>query len=272
MFWKVVKKSFEVKKVCLGLLNKAITKENEGIMNLADVVYRLAPRFLAWEQQRVVEGTFINSHLADLLDVIFGDHELLTYEWTNKRMANVSLTFANMEDESNKENLPVKQERQQQCNKNKNKNDDSPMIPDYVSSVLDKHGDLLNVFVVEVKAPDRNQGSNDYFKVGEEMKQMVSVLSGLGVENGRVCGLLMEGWQCTAYMMFLKYEGVYPYIKIGEFSLIPSKEKICDLKYGVEVLQLIKSIILNTAELIEQSDLILTRSPLTRPSFKPGFD
>ena len=43
------------------------------------------------------------------------------------------------------------------------------MIPDYVSSVLGKNCDLVNVFVVEVKAPDRNQGSNDYFNEGEEV-------------------------------------------------------------------------------------------------------
>ena len=61
-----------------------------------------------------------------------------------------------------------------------------------------------------------------------------------GEKKKKLAKRVYKGWQCTAYMMFLKYEGVYSYIKIGEFSLIPSKEKICDLKYGVEVLQLIK--------------------------------
>ncbi|KAI8137447.1 hypothetical protein BJV82DRAFT_341975 [Fennellomyces sp. T-0311] len=163
------KNSREIKKQGPKYLTHAMDMDDDLVLNLADVIYRLSPRFCIWHEKRVVEATFIQNHLGDLVDVIFGDNELLSHEWTSKRMANVFLTVS---DESTTKKV---------------------VIPDYLVSVMGKHKEKLNVFAIDVKAPGRNQVSDDYYKLAEEIKQMVDILASHGIMHALVCGLLVDG-------------------------------------------------------------------------------
>ncbi|KAI8139776.1 hypothetical protein BJV82DRAFT_243981 [Fennellomyces sp. T-0311] len=238
--------NLSIRKAGSRLLSQAIETENEVAINLADITYRIAPRFIAWEADRMVEGTFIQNHLTDMIDIIFGSNELLTYEWTNKQMMNVNLTLLD---------------------------DNASLIPDYVSSVIGNRGQVMNVFVIKAKAPQRNQKSDDFFKVAQEMKCMVTNLVEHGVSEGEVCGLLVDGWECTAYTMFLKHEAVYGFVQIGAFDLIKRTSGLPLLEDAVEVLETVEVCIyvfgflrastvnvavgnnLNTASLIEDACL-----------------
>lgn len=36
---------------------------------------------MAWQGNRVVEDTFIFNHINDMVDVLFGESDVLSYEW-----------------------------------------------------------------------------------------------------------------------------------------------------------------------------------------------
>ncbi|KAI9321505.1 hypothetical protein BX666DRAFT_1902885 [Dichotomocladium elegans] len=153
-----------------------------------------------------------------------------------------------------------------------NRKTELALIPDYVSSAVGRRGEIVDIFVVEVKAPDRNQSSDDYFKLGEEMKRMTTRLENLGLRNAKVCGLLVDGWNCTGYTMFLRNEAVYAFVEIGSFQLIKHQNQLCLLKNAVEILQTIKLTILETAKLVQDNDLELWKSNLVRESYTPGYE
>ncbi|KAL1932441.1 hypothetical protein VTP01DRAFT_8119 [Rhizomucor pusillus] len=54
------------------------------------------------------------------------------------------------------------------------------------------------------------------------MKLMIGKLLEAGVRDPIVCGILIEGFACSTYIMDLRYEAIYRMIRLATFKLIGS--------------------------------------------------
>ncbi|CAO3638171.1 unnamed protein product [Cunninghamella blakesleeana] len=52
------------------------------------------------------------------------------------------------------------------------------------------------------------------------MKQVLEVLIDFGVPEPKVCGILVERYMCSFFMMNLAYDGKYRMVKLSKFKLM----------------------------------------------------
>ncbi|KAI8380060.1 hypothetical protein BD560DRAFT_432304 [Blakeslea trispora] len=159
------------------------------------------PKHHTWKRKDVVEDTFVKNQFADALDVILndGDRGILQYEWCNKKLSSCILK------------------------------------PDYTLFFEDEEDEQFEAFVVEVKAPQRNRNSNDFIKLGFTLKSMLDKFVQNGMKSPHVVGLLVDGFNCSFYMMTIEHESIYKMIQLEAFSLPKSANDLPLLKNLLEV-------------------------------------
>ncbi|CAO3653540.1 unnamed protein product [Cunninghamella echinulata] len=234
--------------VIVSILNQALNFNNDSFL-AADIIYKLAPKFKSWKQKHVVEDTFIHTHLSDIIDSVFGNCDGITYEWCNRSLNKV-LTSVVLDDGKEKKIV---------------------YKPDYTASAASRDGDKFDLFVIEVKAPGRNQNSNDKVKIGEQMKVMLNALHKRKLSQWVVCGLLVDGYRCESFIMTLNHEAIYSMVNIDTFHLVRDFKDIPLLKTTIESLIQIRNIVTKVAKELDKTKRPnLSTIDFSRTSYIPG--
>ncbi|CAJ0764273.1 9470_t:CDS:10, partial [Entrophospora sp. SA101] len=124
-------------------------------------------------------------------------------------------------------------------------------IPDFSVSYSYKNR-KVDLLVVEVKPP--NKVFADLVKLGNELKDVLDKAAedGICCNNLRVCGLLVEGFQCSFYIMDLKYEAVYRIIHVGKFFLPCNFYNLDTAPTTIEIMMQMKHIFTQSAKIIHK--------------------
>ncbi|KAF7720725.1 hypothetical protein EC973_006240 [Apophysomyces ossiformis] len=192
----------EVKRACADVLS--VAREKDDITFLAaSTMFNWLPRlpFTPPSDPPTVEDTFVHDYLDAILNDIFGSDPIFVQEWANGYL-----------ETSRAGTLVFK--------------------PDWVAFVKPwfKRFDLG---VCEVKPPGaKNAGVfSDYVKLGFEMKEMLNSLIKEGLDDARVCGFLVKGYNIDTYVMDLQHPPIYRMTllsstrlpdSVATFSLFPS--------------------------------------------------
>ncbi|CAG8674653.1 2211_t:CDS:2, partial [Acaulospora morrowiae] len=153
------------------------------------------------------------------------------------------------------------------------------------SAYAQTKGNRYYLFVSEIKSARYISSKKinfvdcDLVKIGNEMKDMLDkcIEDGVKTKDLAVCSILVEGFQCSMFVMDLKFDAIYRMILLGKFFLPQNIHNLNVLSMAIEELMQIKNIISNSAKLCFQcnkdpsiTSTILTtpiRNKMTRPSF-----
>ncbi|CAG8649157.1 1746_t:CDS:10 [Gigaspora rosea] len=107
------------------------------------------------------------------------------------------------------------------------------------------------------------KATNTTLKIGNEMKDMLDKCIEDGVNNIdlTICGILVEGFQCSVFAMDLKFDAIYRMILLGKFFLPQNIHNLNVLSIAIEELMQTKSIISRSAELCFQSVFQCNKDP-----------
>ncbi|RIB04499.1 hypothetical protein C2G38_2283909, partial [Gigaspora rosea] len=112
----------------------------------------------------------------------------------------------------------------------------------------------------EIKSP-RHMSSKkidflncDLVKLGNEMKDMLDKCIEDGVKNGNltICGILVEGFQCSVFIMDLKFDAIYRMIPLRKFFLPQNIHNLNIIAIAIEELMQARNIICRSAKLCFQ--------------------
>ncbi|RHZ83711.1 hypothetical protein Glove_88g35 [Diversispora epigaea] len=127
-------------------------------------------------------------------------------------------------------------------------------------------------FISSTKIDFVNRG---LVKIGNEMKDMLDKCINDGIKNKdlSICGLLVEGFQCSVLVMDLKYSAIYRMIHLGKFYFPRSIHNLNVLSIAIEELMQIKNIIFHSVELglsqcNRDPEITPMRNKMMRPSFQ----
>ncbi|KAG0179965.1 hypothetical protein DFQ29_001442, partial [Apophysomyces sp. BC1021] len=114
-----------------------------------------------------------------------------------------------------------------------NKTDDcdhGKFKPDYVAYVQ-KWRNRYDVLVAEFKPINRrnNRPPSDLVKLGQQMKIMINSIVKADISSPVVCGILVEGYQCSTYKMDLPFPGVYRMVKLQDFVLCHDRSSLSSI-------------------------------------------
>ena len=95
--------------------------------------------------------------------------------------------------------------------------------PDYLLSLKTCSSELIDLYVMEAKAPEAHKGDMDFIKISIMMKQMVDELvsRGFSVDDAVAFGTILHGNQIYQYEMTLPYSGIY-LLKEVSVGVMPS--------------------------------------------------
>ncbi|CAG8592853.1 4605_t:CDS:10 [Paraglomus occultum] len=123
----------------------------------------------------------------------------------------------------------------------------------------------------------------DLVKIGNEMKDMLDkcIEDGAKTRDLTICSMLVEGFQCSVFVMDLKFDAIYRMILLGKFFLPQNIHNLSVLPTAIEELMQIKDIVSRSAELCVQSlsrcnkDSSITSTvpatPLRNGMMRPSF-
>lgn len=125
------------------------------------------------------------------------------------------------------------------------------------------------LLVSEVKSPRYmsskkiNLWDCDLVKIGNEMKDMLDKCIEDGIKNNdlTICGILVEGFQCSVFAMDLKFDAIYRMILLGKFFLPQNIHNLYVLSIAIEELMQTRSTISRSAELCFQSLIQHNKDP-----------
>ncbi|CAG8580638.1 1362_t:CDS:10 [Funneliformis caledonium] len=84
----------------------------------------------------------------------------------------------------------------------------------------------------------------DLIKIGNEMKNMLDkcIKNGVKTKDLSICSILVEGFQCSVFVMDLKFDAIYRMILLGKFFLPQNVHNLNVLSIAIEELMQIKQI------------------------------
>ncbi|KAG2211172.1 hypothetical protein INT47_006291 [Mucor saturninus] len=100
--------------------------------------------------------------------------------------------------------------------------------------------DKPNQIVKRPETTSRYQPETDYAKLMKQLKGSVDEQLYLGVQNPSSLGLLVEGFDCTLFQMFLLADGVYIPMAINRFSLVEQNHYFLQFPSIVEAFYFVK--------------------------------
>ncbi|CAG8688624.1 4033_t:CDS:2, partial [Funneliformis mosseae] len=82
----------------------------------------------------------------------------------------------------------------------------------------------------------------DLIKIGNEMKNMLDkcIKNGVKTKDLSICSILVEGFQCSVFVMDLKFDAIYRMILLGKFFLPQNVHNLNVLSIAIEELMQIK--------------------------------
>jgi len=114
------------------------------------------------------------------------------------------------------------------------------------------------LLTVEVKSPRHHKNSvldDDTVKIGNEMKDALDKMIDDGIESKDVtiCGLLVQGFRCSMFIMDLRYDAIYRMVLLGCFYLPRDHYDFGVLLRAIEVLMQAQAIVVRTAKICVES-------------------
>ncbi|KAG1501684.1 hypothetical protein G6F50_003234 [Rhizopus delemar] len=185
----------DLKMWCVDLLSKACKSDNEVDL-IADILYNITPKLLKCAEDSKLEDTFAHSFVDPIIEAVFGSADIFQRHWANGALLG---------------------------QKRKCRIEYKPDWVVYIKSWTSR----LDLAVLELKRPSgsNNGPVSDFVKLGRQMKTMLGKLVDIGVESPVVCGILVEGFKCSTYIMDLKYEATYRMIRLASFNLVLLEKK-----------------------------------------------
>ncbi|KAG0183759.1 hypothetical protein DFQ28_001039, partial [Apophysomyces sp. BC1034] len=180
------------KKACTNILNNALTMDDDTNFLAATVMFDWFPRlppFLSTDPSCTIEDTFIHTHLDALLSNIFATDPIFKQEWSNGAL------------ESSRGVVDL-------------------IKPDWVVFVRPWFT-RFDLGVCEVKPEGKhNSGAiSDTVKLGIEMQAMINALIAEGLDDPRVCGILVKGYIMETYVMDCCHLPVYRHLLLDSVTL-----------------------------------------------------
>ncbi|KAI9495383.1 hypothetical protein BDB00DRAFT_246147 [Zychaea mexicana] len=212
----------DFKKATSKWMVEACDDDDDELLVFGDLLHRSVPRLLSATISETVEDTFVYNTVSDMLNVVFGEDQKLLHEWVNKKLPD---TEANI-----------------------------TMKPDFVAATKPAKRTVY-LFSVEIKPSRRTSDDDiceDRVKLGNQMKTMMQTLESFHIENAQTIGLLIQGYDCTLYLMDNVYKPIYRMIEMYSFSLPKTIEEISVLEHAVECLLSCKAVVERNANEVEK--------------------
>ncbi|RCH90099.1 hypothetical protein CU098_006699, partial [Rhizopus stolonifer] len=220
-------KWMEVQKATIAILGEAITKYDKAVVQIANLLHTVAPRLLINSNKSNVEDTHIHNFVSYIIKLVFGIEDILNHQWANGRL--------NQVDQKGK------------------------FKPDYIAYV--KTRSIRHDFTIaEVKPTDASSGKppSDLVKLGQQMKVMLNNLISYKIPSSAVCGILVEGKNCSLYKMDIIGQSFYRMVHVTSFPLCTTPSELClipNMFLWMTYLKFYKDITIDTAKQVEKSEL-----------------
>ncbi|KAI8090085.1 uncharacterized protein B0P05DRAFT_584314 [Gilbertella persicaria] len=148
--------------------------------------------------------------------------------------------------------------------------------PDFMIGVAQRKNPLY-FFFVEVKRPAETscyQEESDFVKLLKEMKHSINDQLVLGFNDPISYGLLVEGFRCSLFRMFLASEGIYMSVLLKRFLLVEETNDMINLPSVVEAFDFVKEklmVLKDDLEVPKSKKQKKQQGKKARPSFKTKF-
>ncbi|KAG0173133.1 hypothetical protein DFQ30_008805 [Apophysomyces sp. BC1015] len=127
----------------------------------------------------------------------------------------------------------------------------------------------LAIVVGEFKSPlyNSNQTESDQVKLGKEMRSMINDLVVKGTPDPAVCGVLVQGFDMSTFVMDLPSPKLYRLVKLSNLTMFKTLDQICNLPLITTRLVQLANIASNTVSKAEAAIL----SDHNRPRSQLGW-
>ncbi|KAL9544867.1 hypothetical protein PS6_008542 [Mucor atramentarius] len=188
-----------------SVIMKTMGQDKETVL-YGSIIYKTITTLTGIITASDTEDTFIHNCLHSLLLSIFSCDKYFIQEWANKSL----------------ESSPTYQ-------------------PDWCASVK-FWKNKYNIVATEAKPKAKqNRGIvSDYVKLGRELKLMFEKLIYSGVDNPEVYGLLVKGGVLEVYMMDIKVDGIYRFVKVDTVNLVTNFTEMTNLMRTLPILYQLK--------------------------------
>ncbi|KAF7725667.1 hypothetical protein EC973_009474 [Apophysomyces ossiformis] len=203
-------------------MSSVINEGNQVDIHVAHALGQYLPLFYAQAPPKDIEDSYVHHYLAPILQSVFSSNGRFRIHWANTQMKNDSLK------------------------------------PDFmVTSTCVSFP--LAIVVGEFKPPqfNSNQNESDIVKIGKEMRGMLNDLVKKNTPNPVVCGVLVQGFAISTFVLDLPASKLYRMTKIAEVSMFQSLDQICNLPVIVAKLVQLNNIAVETMENAEEAILAL---------------
>lgn len=150
-----------------------------------------------------------------------------------------------------------------------NKSLESSLIyqPDWCASVK-FWKNKYNIIATEAKPKAKqNRGIvSDYVKLGRELKLMLEKLIHCGVNDPKVYGLLVKGGVLEIYVMDIKVDGIYRFVKVDTVNLVTNFTEMVNLMRTLPILYQLKERVLTMVKRLELVELRKSKGLTVNPT------
>ncbi|KAG1057487.1 hypothetical protein G6F43_000686 [Rhizopus delemar] len=128
--------------------------------------------------------------------------------------------------------------------------------PDYIAYVKTR-STRYDPTIAKVKPTSANPGKppSDLVKLGQQMKVMLNNLISYKISSSVVCGILVEGKDCSLYKMDIIGQSFYRMVLVASFPLCTTLSKLCLVPNMSLCMIYLKDITIDTAKKVEKSEL-----------------
>ncbi|KAI7883496.1 hypothetical protein K492DRAFT_205451 [Lichtheimia hyalospora FSU 10163] len=217
--------------------------QDELSLAIFDIVRATSTKLVNWQQGSITEDTFCRQHLQDFVDYCISYKSGIQYSWSGRQRLQYDVNVKSKEAQ----------------------------LPDYIASLKTRNDKIMHdVFVIEVKKPNTSSNQqllNDRCKLASEMKKMLDAMVEAHVPSPVVCGMLVEGHECSTFKMELVSEAIYVKTRLAWFSLLRGKQDLATIVSTVQYCWQLRNIITNLQTRILDGVKSESRISWKRPHF-----
>ncbi|KAJ8657671.1 hypothetical protein O0I10_006486 [Lichtheimia ornata] len=219
--------------------------QDEQSLAILDILRDTSIKLANWQHGSITEDTFCRQHLQDFIDHCISFMSGIRYSWSGRQRL--------------------------QCDAKGKAASMAIHLPDYIASIQTRSEKIFHdVFVIEAKKPHASSGQqllNDRCKLALEMKKMLDAMVDARVPSPVVCGLLVEGHECTSYKMEMVSEAVYALTRLAEFSLLRGQHDLATIVSTVQYCWQLRNIIASLQKRVLDGVKDESKASWKRPHF-----